>query len=197
MKLKHVKGTEPGATALFSECERYRYQLERLIDPDPMAPLYAAHGIRRLVACGLNPSTADAFKLDPTCRRVRAFASAWGCGLYVMINAYAWRATLPADMFLAEENGHSILGERLGNAALQMENTNDAVIRAALTMLKRDGGVALACWGKHAAPERVLKLSRIAHEVGVEWMCLGTNKGGSPKHPLYVKAVTQPQPWAA
>lgn len=196
MKLKQVTGTEPGATALFSECERYRYQLERLIDPSPMAPVFAQQGVRRLVACGLNPSTADAFKLDPTCRREIGFARLWGCGLYVKVNAYSWRATKPADMFYAAENGSNIVGERLSNSAVKMENTNDAVVRAALTMLKRDGGIALACWGAHAEPDRVLKLVKIAHEVGVDWMCLGVNKNGSPKHPLYLPADAQLRPWA-
>jgi hypothetical protein len=188
--LKESQGYDPGARALFSECERYRYQLERFIGP-PFVP-----SPRRFVACGLNPSVADAFKLDPTCRREIDFARSAGCGLYVKVNAYAWRATVPREMFSARERGHHIDGERLSNRAVDLGNTNDAVVRSALTMLRRDGGVAVACWGEKAEPDRVQRLVAIAREVGVEWQCFGVNKDGSPKHPLYLPRDTQLTPWS-
>jgi hypothetical protein len=40
----------------------------------------------------LNPSTADEFRLDPTCTRARDFAERWGYGALVVTNAFAWRA---------------------------------------------------------------------------------------------------------
>ena len=182
--LRLDRGLE-GASALFSKDGRYRYMLERYVGRQ------AQHG-RRLVACGLNPSTADAFKLDPTCRRETGFAFGWGCTLYIKVNAYAWRDTKPSDMWASQERTGS---RRQASDLITGGPTNDAAIRCALTMLKADGGIALACWGAHAKPDRVLQLVRIAHEVGVQWMCLGTNKGGSPRHPLYVSATTQLEPW--
>lgn len=79
-----------GASALMSADGLYRYRLRRVltaphIDHDP-----------RVVVCGLNPSTADAFRDDPTIRREAGFARAWGGGVLVKVNAYAWRATRPA-----------------------------------------------------------------------------------------------------
>jgi hypothetical protein len=52
---------------------------------------------------GLNPSTADHRKLDPTLRRVRNFAQKWGLGGFVMLNLFAYRATEPRDMKRAED----------------------------------------------------------------------------------------------
>lgn len=177
-----------GASALFSHDDRHRYMLERKIA--------GVTGGRRLVACGLNPSTADAFKLDPTCRREVAFAAAWECSLYVKVNAYSWRATKPKDMWLAQDAEYMRTGSSYeSDKLITGGKTNDHAIMCALTMLKRDGGIALACWGAQADQKRVLKLVRIAHEVGVQWWCLGTNREGSPRHPLYVKATTKLEPW--
>lgn len=177
MRLEQGPG---GASALFGADGLHRYMLERRIASQPGSG-------RRLVACGLNPSTADAFKNDPTVRREIGFASAWDCSTFVKVNAYAWRDTKPANMWRA--------ADAAGGMRKIIGVANDTAIATALTMLKRDGGIALACWGTHAKPDRVLQLARIAHDIGVVWMCLGTNKGGSPRHPLYVPNGTPLEPW--
>jgi hypothetical protein len=56
--------------AIFSPCHLYRYTLSRTWEEE----------LPRLVVIGLNPSTADHRQLDPTLRRVRNFAQAWGLG---------------------------------------------------------------------------------------------------------------------
>lgn len=181
------RGDEPGASALFSDDRRYRYQLERRVP--------GVDGAARLVCCGLNPSTADAFKLDPTCRREMALAKRLGCAVYVKVNAYGWRDTRPADMRAAQSRGEDVIGEpMLGE---HDTNANDIAIRTALTMLRRDGGIALACWGVHAhlVNGRPFVMRKIAAQVGVPWQCIGRNKGGSPKHPLYVRGDATLEPW--
>ncbi len=192
--LKHVRGSEPGASALFSADEYHRYGLERDLrngDRDPLFAAVSALMPRRLVAIGMNPSTADAFDPDPTVTRELGFARAWGCSLYSKGNLYGHRDPKPVRMWSAHRAGADIVGPH-----------NDDVIRTMLTMLARDGGVALACWGRmHSSGDkalqerRVLAVCRIAREVGVQWQCLGKNADGSPKHPLYLPKTAQLEPW--
>ena len=54
--------------AQFSLCKRYRYSLERSWNG----------GEGRVLFIGLNPSTADHKKDDPTIRRCVGFAKSWG-----------------------------------------------------------------------------------------------------------------------
>lgn len=184
--LRMERGTDPGATALFSANGKYRYVLERRLLPRPEA----RNPGTRLVACGLNPSTADAFKLDPTCRREINYAMAWGCDTYVKINAYAWRDTHPSAMWRARRGGADVIGA-----------SNDAAIEMALTQLKRDGGIALAAWGVGVKADRILQLLRISASVGVQWMCLDTCASGEPAHPLIRRRLSKdgaaptPRPW--
>lgn len=189
--IKHVCGTEPGASALFSSDELHRYGLERDLSGAYRAPLFEDVVPRRLVAIGMNPSTADAFDPDPTVTRELGFARAWGCSLYSKGNLYGHRDPKPVRMWSEHRAGRDIVGPH-----------NDDVIRTMLTMLARDGGVALACWGRmHSRGDkamqamRVLTVCRIAREVGVQWQCLGKNADGSPKHPLYLPKTTQLEPW--
>lgn len=169
-------------SAVFSADDRYRYELKRFVTVD------AAHKKvpKPLVVCGLNPSTADAFKNDPTVTRECGFTWRWGCDYLVKVNAYAWRATLPVNLWRASGDGLDVVGQ-----------WNDAAILAALCLCKRDGGIALAAWGNHARPERVQKLVELAREAEVTWMCIKTNKDGSPTHPLYQPNDSQPKPWGA
>jgi len=172
----------PTATATFSDDELHRYELTRLVTPDDGAPARLPGAFA--LFCGLNPSTANAFKLDPTCIRETGFTRRWGFGEYRKVNAYGWRATLPADLWSAGRAGQDIVG-----------NDNDEMVRRNLERLKRDGGVAIACWGTHAKTHRVVRLVELAEAAGVQWQCFGTNNDGSPKHPLYLPGSTQPQPW--
>lgn len=79
--------------AVFSPCRVWRYQLWRIWDKSKPA----------LNVIGLNPSTADEQKNDPTIRRCINFAKSWNYGGLLMTNAFAFRATLPKDMRKAED----------------------------------------------------------------------------------------------
>ncbi len=72
--------------AIFSDCWKYRYTLVRNWDSS----------LQRLAIIGLNPSTADAVKDDPTIRRCKHFAQAHGYGSFVMLNLFALRSTDPS-----------------------------------------------------------------------------------------------------
>ncbi|MDR9389163.1 MAG: DUF1643 domain-containing protein [Wenzhouxiangella sp.] len=81
------------SNAVFSECGRYRYSLQR-----EWAPAQ-----KKVVLIGLNPSTADATANDPTIRRCIDFARRWGFGGLVMLNLFAYRATDPEQLKTAPE----------------------------------------------------------------------------------------------
>ena len=88
MKVTHqLDGTrryEDGTrAAVLSDCERYRYVLERQIGAGDRVVLFVM----------LNPSTADAFKDDPTVIQCCKFASRWGFDRVHVVNMFALRAT--------------------------------------------------------------------------------------------------------
>lgn len=123
----------------------------------------------------LNPSTADATKDDPTIRRCIRFARDWGFERLKVLNLYAFRATNPGELL----------------------DTDDPVGPENLcTIAKVIGGCELVvcAWGASAQPNpeqagRVLELVSAPH-------CLELTFQGFPRHPLYVKADTEPQPFA-
>lgn len=172
-----VEVSTAGDVAVYSQCLRLRYALTRRL----------GEGERVLVGCGLNPSTATAAANDRTISKVCAFGRLWGCGLYVMLNAYAWRATDPDDMKAAANRGNDVTGE-----------ANNAVIDFVLRRAREAPGeapIALAMWGVHAADIRQRQLQDIAANTGVSWQCLKLNQGGSPGHPLYLPMTSELRPW--
>jgi len=156
-------------TADFSPCQRYRYALTRSWDatkPD-------------LLVVMLNPSTADAVNDDPTIRRVRGFAESWGYGGARIMNLFALRATCPSFIRYDED---------------PVGPQNNGHLRAALQAAVSASQPVLAAWGTHGWLWQ--RQFAVVHLVdGVQWICLGKTKCGSPKHPLYVAAATQPQPF--
>lgn len=125
----------------------------------------------------LNPSTADASIDDPTIRRCRGFAKLWGCNGLTVVNLYALRSTDPKQLWASMDSiGHY----------------NDNWLRR---LVKEHTDVVCA-WGAKAAPDRVGDFCRMVSLLDVRLWCLGTNKDGSPKHPLYVKADTPLIRWS-
>ncbi len=55
-------------------------------------------GDNPLVCIGVNPSTAEPDKLDPTLRNVKRFAESHGFEGWIMLNLYPQRATNPNDL---------------------------------------------------------------------------------------------------
>jgi len=51
----------------------------------------------------LNPSTADAERMDPNIRRCLGFARSWGYGRMIIGNLYAYRATDPRVLTRADD----------------------------------------------------------------------------------------------
>lgn len=153
----------------FSTDRRYRYALEHVLDPllqDRPAPL-------RVMWIGLNPSTADEQKLDPTLRRIRAFSAAWGYTSFIMTNLFAFRATDPEDMMAALD---------------PVGPENDA----ALATWAAQCDLIVAAWGVHGTFRK--RHTDVMGGVlrGFELHRLEETKDGHPKHPLYVHGKTLP-----
>lgn len=152
-------------SAAFSPCRRYRYKLSRVWSPTLPAVVFV----------GLNPSTADEQKDDPTVRRCIGFARKWNFGGLILVNLFAYRSTDPAGLLWA--------GDPVGPE-------NDEQILASA----RTAAQVVLAWGAKGnlldRDQQVLSLLPDAH-------CLGTTKDGHPKHPLYLAGNTRVRPFRA
>lgn len=159
--------------ARISDCGRYRYRLRR----EWVAPLFHQEApLKTTCFVMLNPSTADAEIDDPTIRRCIGFAQAWGYQALDVVNLFAFRATDPTRLRLAED-------------PIGPENDDQIAISALSSLLVV---CAWGAWGGYlgrgeAVRRDLARLGKIHH--------LGLTKDGHPKHPLYLRADTAPQLW--
>lgn len=139
------------------------------------APLWT-----RVVFVMLNPSTADAFVLDPTIKRCVSFTRSWGADALEVVNIFSLRSTDPGELY---KHTWGFRGD---------DPSNDQSIVAACTGAIR----VVAGWGRHGALDhRGDVVRKLLAARGVRLYHLGLNKDGSPKHPLYLKGGTEPQEW--
>jgi len=163
MITRHHTSDEATSWAHFSECRTYRYALER------------RWGAGKSVAfVMLNPSTADERRNDPTIARCERRARDWGFDALRIVNLFAFRATLPADLRRASDPYGPDNAAALDDAADWAD-----------TML--------AAWGVHGAllgagPAFAARTDR-------PLMHLGLTQAGHPRHPLYVSYATTPVVW--
>lgn len=151
--------------AHFSRCRNFRYALWREWKAD--AP--------KVMMIGLNPSTADAIRNDPTIRRCIGFARNWGFGGVWVLNLFAFRATYPSDLKAAIDP----VGPR-----------NDEWIRHVARKVDR----VVAVWGNDGA--FLGRSTRIRGMLGDRLEVIRVNAGGEPAHPLYLPGHLEPVPWA-
>ena len=152
--------------AVLSPCGRYRYLLTRRLSE----PAHSRHKICAFIM--LNPSTADALTDDPTIRRCVGFARRWGCAELRVANIFGFRATNPADLRASADP----VGPENFKYLCDAIDTADVVV--------------LACgrWDKHPLTKTLV--SQITASTPVLY-CLGKNKDGSPKHPLFLRGKTE------
>lgn len=154
--------------AYFSPCRTYRYLLCRRWADTPVA-----------VFVMLNPSTADETTNDPTVERCERRARAAGFGGLTVVNIFALRSTDPGALYAHDD---------------PIGPENDCHIRSAC----RDAGLVVCAWGTHGAlTSRGENVRKMLTADGVALHHLGLNKGGTPKHPLYVGYGVKPQRWEA
>ena len=158
--------------AQISACGQYRWSLRRT---------WPGGNGRVICFVGLNPSIADADIDDPSVRRMIGFAQAWGFSTLSVRNLFAYRATNPDKLLRAPVDA---VGGRLGDMAV-------------LTAVTAD--VTVAAWGAHPAGHaRATEVcGLIAYRYPAkQLMCLGTTKGGHPRHPLSVAKTQTLLPYA-
>ena len=159
--------------AVISPCGRYRYLLTRRWDDDPKA--------KRCLFIMLNPSTADATEDDPTIKRCIGFAKREGAGELRVANLYAYRATEPADLFLAAKRGEDVIGIDNGSRLSSEVFLADLIICG---------------WGNHG--KRGEAWRRAVYQLDQHrkpGFALAETKSGQPWHPLYVKSGAPLIPW--
>lgn len=183
--------------ACFSDDMTMRYLLGRALTDDGIATIQVWRDailgdhhdvaervrklVRRVVFLMLNPSTADAFVLDPTIKRCMAFARAWGADVLEVVNLFALRATDPQELY---KRAWGRRGDDLANI--------DTIIATCSCAFR-----VIVGWGKHGSldgRDKVVTTKLLACE-GVQLHHLGLNKDGSPKHPLYIRGGTDPMLW--
>jgi len=155
--------------ARFSDCNRFRYWLTRTWSAD----------LPTIAFIGLNPSVASREVDDLTVRKCQNYARRWKCGRLLMLNLYAFVATKPKVMWRARDVEVDIVG----GSRNSLDSLREYIAEFNATK-------TVAAWGAQA------------HERGGDaggsmpgLYCLEKNKGGSPKHPLYIPAATDLKPW--
>ncbi len=122
---------------------------------------------RRCVFVGLNPSTADECKDDPTIRKCVGFAKLWGFDALDMVNLFAWRSTNPRGLLTVKD---------------PVGQENEATLQQVCT----GAGRIVLAWGSHSAKIQAMVRLRLPM---LTFMCgkvgtLGRTANGSPLHPL-------------
>ena len=152
--------------AILSKCYKYRYQLWRIWDRSKP----------RVMFIMLNPSTADANIDDPTIRRCIGFAKSWGYGGLYVGNLFAFRATKPTELLSVSDP----TGE------LNLQN---------IILMMAECEMVIFAWGnesiiKKFKANKILKMSKSMYR---DNYYIELAKGGTPKHPLYLKGDLKPK----
>ena len=138
-------------------------------------------GANPIICFGINPSTANDIKYDPTILKIRKIASENNCDSWVMLNLYPQRATNPNDMHKKADNDLKI--------------KNYKVIRSVFNTYPN--ALTLASWGNAIEKRKYLKdcLKEIlAIAPDRKWVCRGKlTVKGNPRHQLYVPDNTKLQ----
>lgn len=114
---------------------------------------------------GLNPSTANEDNDDPTIRRIISLAKYNGYGGIYMLNLFPFITPYPSELKIDFES-------RLDDNDYWLRTIKCANV--------------VFCWGNF----NVLGRDKIIQLMFPQALCFGKNKNGSPKHPLYLPAIT-------
>lgn len=168
--MKYRENVDRSRIALFSDCDRFRYEL--LIRWNPDKPLVAN--------CGLNPSTADEFKNDPTVHRDIKRADDLGYGSLLKVNLFAYRSPSPKEMMSAPDP----YGDWVSTQSLL-----DSI-------QKHDAQMVIAAWGNHGSHMgRSSQFRSACIGRGIRLYKYEINRTGEPVHPLYKPYSLEPTPY--
>lgn len=167
------------AWCIFSDDERYRYELGRVWAPS----------LGLVVFCMLNPSTADHLDNDVTITKCTGFTRRWNHGGFLVVNAFALKSTDPLELVRQYDERGNVVGiDPIG--AENNRFITDAIARSAFKMV-------VAAWGDaprhHVIDARIRKVE----DLYAPWSCLGVTKRGNPKHPSRLSYGAPPRLLAA
>ena len=162
------------------------------LEPPPYAPVWTEYRYRLtrdltadhpelipvpLAWCMLNPSTATEEVDDATIRRIKSFTMAAGYSKLVVVNVFALRSRNPTDLTAHADP----VGPR------NVEALTEAFAESARVVF------AWGSWkiGRLAHPD----VKQLALDAGHQPMCLGVNKDGQPRHPLYLPRTAWFETW--
>lgn len=157
--------TEAGPVQ-FSKDGKYRYTLHRRWQDGPVVNFIM-----------LNPSTADGNRLDPTLRRCRTYAMAWGYGGFAITNLFAYRSAYKlvlrrVDDPVGPENDHYIVEQA------------------------QQADLVVCGWGTdgklHGRSNTVVQLLKT---YGIALHYIRLTREGQPGHPLYLPSELKPSVW--
>ena len=161
-------------SAVISACGRYRYRLDRDVQPEGLVFAYF----------GINPSTADAEKDDPTVRKWKGFTLRNGGRRFIVGNVFAYRSKNPkalGPLSIADACGPEQFLHVLNIAA--------------------EADILVPCWGNIGKVPRTHRKS-IAALIGLLFamdkpvLCFGLTESGSPRHPCMLGYDTALIPWS-
>lgn len=162
----HTKGDAP-STAVYSDCETYRYSLTRIWEPEALRVMFVM----------LNPSKATEVQNDPTIERCERRARALGFGGFQATNIFAIRATDPKVM----------------RAAIDPQGPDN---RSAILSGHSWADMVICAWGTHGVHRdqgQAIEAMLRARDKPLHH--LGLSKHGHPKHPLYIAYSQPPIKW--
>lgn len=166
------------ADAVYSSCERYRYLLAKSTNEKrTMRPEHTCLWIM------LNPSTATADRDDPTVRKCQEFSRRNGFATTLITNLFAIRSTDP-----------SVLVKHTADGWPDGEQDNARHLEESIQAYPN----IIVAWGSFKHPEMLTLARRIQNLAGKykrKLKCLGVNKDGMPKHPLYVSYKAALRDW--
>lgn len=146
-------------------------------DADTARYLLEKQGEKMLYVFGINPSTANEERADPTMRKVMGFAERNGFDGFAMMNLYPQRSTNPNGL-------HTVRDE-------QFHQQNLTAI--AKTLADTEYPVVLLAFGNNITIRRYLKdclrdIYRVLQPHHPKWCQIGAStQQGHPRHPLYAK----------
>lgn len=157
--------------ARFSDDMTMRYRLARSLNGVALDEAIELNEPlpERCVFVMLNPSTANAFKHDPTVGECIKRARMLGADVLEVVNLFALRSPYPADL---KKRAYGFRGD---------DDANNNAILAACTGAE----FVIAAWGNHGELDhRATVVRRMLVESGIALHHLGTTQDGYPKHPL-------------
>ena len=120
----------------------------------------------------LNPSTADLEVCDRTLDKCIKIAKNNGCGSIVVVNLFSYRTSKPEDLLEVERRSHP---------------ANIQTVKASIDETE----MIIAAWGEQGVWfNGCYPILKYIEETRRELYCLGENRYGWPRHPLFMKINT-------